>query len=71
MYAILRDRVSKYITNEKLTECCHEFDTNVNGSINNIVIKYTPTTKNHGNSIELRTKVCIASLHRKPEKNNY
>ena len=46
VYDILKKEFEKYVSLQKLTECCHEFDTNINESLNNIVAKYAPKTKN-------------------------
>ena len=40
MYETLKNEIEKYVTDEKLQECCHEYDTNVNESIYNICAKY-------------------------------
>ena len=43
----------KYVTDKKLKECCHEYDTNINESLNNIVSKYAPKNRHNSKSIDL------------------
>ena len=51
----------KYITEEKLNERCHLFDTNINKSLNNVIVKYAPKNKYYSKSIELRTRIAIGA----------
>ena len=48
----LKTEFEKYVTDEKLEECCHKYDTNVNKSLNNICAKYASESKHFGNSID-------------------
>ena len=50
-----------FITKEKLEECAHEFDSNINESLNNIVAKYVPKNKHFSKSIQLTVRVLIAA----------
>ena len=60
IYGILVNEFEKYVTDEKLSECCHLFDTNINESLNNIVAKYAPKTKHSSKSEELRIIIYVA-----------
>ena len=60
IYGILVTEFEKYITDEKLRECYHFFDTNINESLNNMVVKYEPKIKHFSKSVELRTRIYVA-----------
>ena len=49
------------MTKEKLQECAHEFDSNINESLNNIVSKYAPKRKHFSKFLSLVTRVYIAA----------
>ena len=36
LYLLLKKEYSRYVSDDKLKECCHEYDTNINESLNNI-----------------------------------
>ena len=61
MYELLKVEFEKYVSEEKLKECCHSFDTNINECLNNIMAKYAPKNKHYSKSIELRTRIAIGA----------
>ena len=60
LYLLLKKEYSRYVSDDKLKECCHEYDTNINESLNNIVSKYAPKCRHYSKSVELRTRIYIA-----------
>ena len=61
VYEIMLTAYMKYVTDEKLLECCHEYDTNVNECLNSIVARYAPKCKHYSKSIELRARIYVAA----------
>lgn len=61
LYEEVRAKYDAYVTKEKLEECAHEFDSNINESLNNIVSKYAPKRKHFSKSLSLVTRVYIAA----------
>ena len=61
LYLAIKKKYESYVTKEKLEECTHEFDSNINESLNNIVSKYAPKRKHFSKSLSLFTRVYIAA----------
>ena len=61
LYLLVKDKYESYITREKLEECLHKFDSNINKSLNNIVSKYAQKRKHFSKSLSLFTRVFISA----------
>ena len=61
MYNELKEKYAFYTTEEKITQCRHEFDTQINEGMNTCVAKYTPKSKHYSKSISLEARVKVAA----------
>ena len=61
LYAKLCELYQPYITEERITQCKHEFDTQVNEGMNTSVAKYAPKNRHYSKSISLEARVKVAA----------
>ena len=61
LYAKLCELYQPYITEEHITQCKHEFDTQVNEGMNTCVAKYAPKNRHYSKSISLEARVKVAA----------
>jgi len=72
MYKQVKSSISKFQTKELVIDCLHNFDTNVNESLNILVARMCPKFKHFGASNSLHTRVCIvAGIHNIGYENFY
>ena len=61
LYETLCELYGPYITTERITQCKHEFDTQVNEGMNTCVAKYAPKNKHYSKSVSLEARVKVAA----------
>ena len=61
LYEKMVEKYSKYISREFLTQCCHQYDTQLNEGMNRSVAKYVPKGTNFCTTTSLITRVHIAA----------
>ena len=57
----MKKKYSKYISEEYLIQCCHEYDTQLNEGMNRSVAKYVPKGTNFCGTTSLISRVYIAA----------
>jgi hypothetical protein len=60
LYAILREKISRFITMDKLLEMAHGLDTNMNEAFNNICTWFAPKNKVYAGSGSLQNRIAFA-----------
>jgi hypothetical protein len=60
LYAILHEKISRFITADKLIEMAHGMDTNVNEAFNQICTWFSPKNKVFAGSGSLNNRLCFA-----------
>ena len=60
LYKALKEIISKYTTRERLSEVAHDFDTNANESMNNLIAWIAPKNKFYSGSNSLTTRIGVA-----------
>ena len=61
LYESLCDLYRPYITEERIGQCKHEFETQVNEGMNTCVAKYAPKGRHYSKTISLEARVKIAA----------
>ena len=61
LYVVMKEKYSRYVSDEFLTQCCHEHDTQMNEGLNRSVSKYVPKGTNFCTTTSLITRVYIAA----------
>ena len=61
LYEKMKEKYSKYISEQFLEQCCHQYDTQVNEGLNRSVAKYVPKGTNFCTTSSLITRVYIAA----------
>ena len=57
----MKEKYSRYVSDNFLRQCCHECDTQMNEGLNRSVAKYVPKGTNFCTTISLITRVYIAA----------
>ena len=60
LYLSLKSVVDKYVTKERLVECAHGSDTQVNESMNNTISWFAPKNKTYSGSLSLQIRIGMA-----------
>jgi hypothetical protein len=60
LYALLRNKMERYIALDKLTEMAHNLDTNMNEGFNNICTWFAPKNKVYAGSGSLNNRIAFA-----------
>ena len=61
LYESLCDLYEPYITEERIGQCKHEFETQVNEGMNTCVAKYAPKGRHYSKTISLEARVKVAA----------
>ena len=61
LYEKLCELYKPYITKERIKQCRHEFETQVNEGMNTCVAKYAPKGRHYSKSISLEARVKVAA----------
>lgn len=59
VYLDIKDEYIKYVTEERLKECHHTYDTQLNKALNNAIARVAPKNKTFSRSPSLRARVSI------------
>ena len=61
LYETLCDLYKPYITKDRIEQCRHEFETQVNEGMNTCVAKYAPKGRHYSKSVSLEARVKVAA----------
>ena len=59
LFDLMWSKYAPYITPERLLECLHPFDTQLNESLNNVVARYAPKNRTYGTTMSLSNRISI------------
>jgi hypothetical protein len=60
LYAVLQEKIARFITHDRLEEMAHTLDTNMNEAFNNICTWFAPKNKVFAGTGSLNTRIAIA-----------
>ena len=60
LYEQLIAAYDRFTTPERLSECLHPYDTQVNEALHHVVAKYAPKTRNYSSTMSLNNRISIA-----------
>jgi hypothetical protein len=60
LYAVLQEKIARFITHDRLEEMAHTLDTNMNEAFNNICTWFAPKNKVFAGTGSLNTRIALA-----------